>query len=275
MNFSLIYQSDSMMPFIEDIKKAGGKAITLRVNIPFHCPYMKLAAEKFAEGLKKYTFKKGTCKIISNVTAKPYEEDEDIPLLLSKQIVSPVRWIESMNYLADNDVDVILEMGPGRILNKMTQSLSDKYLVSSLDNPKDDQFSLNIFNSKKLFNRNYLIERMMGVAVSEKNNNFDEKAYEEGVVKPYNKIRSLSDELEASGLLVFLCIFIISFSSAIISLFLISPQTDISKNVPAFEKELFGLVLLNNPVLYSFVLSLWRGVLGELYFIFGFVLSLF
>lgn len=188
-----------MMPFIEDVKKAGGKAITLRVNIPFHCPYMKLAAEKFAEGLKKYTFKKGTCKIISNVTAKPYEEDEDIPLLLSKQIVSPVRWIESMNYLADNDVDVILEMGPGRILNKMTQSLSDKYLVSSLDNPKDDQFSLNIFNSKKLFNRNYLIERMMGVAVSEKNNNFDEKAYEEGVVKPYNKIRSLSDELEATG----------------------------------------------------------------------------
>ena len=74
---------------------------------------------------------------------------------------------------------------------------------------------------------------------------------------------------------MFLCIFIISFSSAIISLFLISPQTDISKNVPAFEKELFGLVLLNNPVLYSFVLSLWRGVLGELYFIFGFVLSLF
>ena len=87
--------------------------------------------------------------------------------------------------------------------------------------------------------------------------------------------RYVVESFVASGLLVFLCIFILSFSSALISLFLISPQTDISKNVPAFEKELFGLVLLNNPVLYSFVLSLWRGVLGELYFIFGFVLSLF
>ena len=94
-------------------------------------------------------------------------------------------------------------------------------------------------------------------------------------VNRYPLKRYVIENFVASGLLVFLCIFIISFSSAIISLFLVSPQTDISKNVPAFEKELFGLVLLNNPVLYSFVLSLWRGVLGELYFVFGFVLSLF
>jgi len=188
-----------MIPFIDDVKKCGGKAITLRVNIPFHCPYMKNAADKFAEELKKYTFRKGTSKIIANVTARPYADDENIPELLSKQIVSSVKWIDSMNYLADNDVDVIIEMGPGRVLNKMTQSISDKYFVTSLDDPKDDQFSFDLFKSKKLFNRNYLIERMLGVAVSEKNNNSDVKAYEEGVVKRYAQIRSLSDELEATG----------------------------------------------------------------------------
>ena len=94
-------------------------------------------------------------------------------------------------------------------------------------------------------------------------------------VNRYPLKRYVVENFVASGLLVFLCIFIISFSSAIISLFLVSPQTDISKNVPAFEKELLGFILLNNPVLYSFILSLWRGVLGAIYFTFGFVLSLF
>ena len=94
-------------------------------------------------------------------------------------------------------------------------------------------------------------------------------------VNRYPLKRYVIENFVASGLLVFLCIFIISFSSAIISLFLVSPQTDISKNVPAFEKELLGFILLNNPVLYSFILSLWRGVLGAIYFTFGFVLSLF
>ena len=94
-------------------------------------------------------------------------------------------------------------------------------------------------------------------------------------VKRYPLKRYVIENFVASGLLVFLCIFIISFSSAIISLFLVSPQTDISKNVPAFEKELLGFILLNNPILYSFILSLWRGVLGAIYFTFGFVLSLF
>lgn len=188
-----------IISFIDDVKVKGGKAIILRVNIPCHSPYMKQAADKFAEKLKKYTFRKGTCKIISNVTGRPYEEGEDIVMLLAKQITNPVQWIKSMNYLADNDVEVVLEMGPGRILNKMTQSISEKYIVSSLDDPKDNQFSLNVFQSKKLFNRNYLIERMLGVAVSVKNNNYDEESYKEGVVKPYNKIRKISDELDDTG----------------------------------------------------------------------------
>ena len=94
-------------------------------------------------------------------------------------------------------------------------------------------------------------------------------------VNRYPLKRYVIENFVASGLWVFLCIFIISFSSAIISLFLVSPQTDISKNVPAFEKELLGFILLNNPILYSFILSLWRGVLGAIYFTFGFVLSLF
>lgn len=188
-----------IIPFIENVKEKGGKAITLRVNLPFHSPYMKSAAEKFAQGLKEFQFNTSSRKIISNVTGKPYSEDTDIAAMLVEQIISPVLWIDSMKYLADNDVELILEMGPGRILSKMTEKISDQYLVNAIDNPKDENACLDTLRSHKLFNKNYMIERFMGVAVSTKNNNFDEESYQNGVVKPYNKIRSISDELEARG----------------------------------------------------------------------------
>lgn len=188
-----------IMSFGEDIKQMGGTAIAIRVNLPFHSPYMKHAADKFEEELRKYKFKPADCNIISNVTGEPYPVDADIPAILTRQIVSPVRWIDSMKYLEAAGVELLLEMGPGRVLSNMVQNISERFIVNFMDNPKDGKYSLDIFEDKKLFNRNYLIERMLGTAVSVQNHNFDEDSYRTGVVNPYNKLREISDELEATG----------------------------------------------------------------------------
>jgi len=99
-------------------KDRGAKrALKLPVSVPSHSNLMKAAAKKLAAYLKGVKIKKSsTIPVIQNVTAKNYAKPADVKKQLTKQLHSPVLWVDSVNALEAEGVDTIIECGPGKVL---------------------------------------------------------------------------------------------------------------------------------------------------------------
>ncbi len=128
---------------IEDLKKSSIKNIKLPVSAPFHCKLMKPATDVMKEEILNTNFQKPQNNIISNVTSKETNEPEEIKKLLIKQIESPVRWRETINYMISNKVTKIIEIGPGKVLSGLIKRI-DKQLKLITINDINDLENLNI-----------------------------------------------------------------------------------------------------------------------------------
>jgi len=118
----------------ESLKAAGAKrAMPLPVSGAFHSPLMKPAAEKLAEALKSVKFSKPRCPVIANVTAKPEDDPELLKDLLVKQLVSPVRWVDSMRALAALSPENCVETGPGAVLKGLAKKCVPEMNILTCD----------------------------------------------------------------------------------------------------------------------------------------------
>lgn len=94
----------------------------LKTSAAFHSRYMEPARAEFAEFLTSYTFDAPKVPVISNVTARPYEADR-IAEYLAKQIVSAVRWTDTVEYLLGHEGMEFEELGHGNVLTKLVQKI--------------------------------------------------------------------------------------------------------------------------------------------------------
>ena len=113
---------------------AGLKAAALKVAGAFHSPLMKPAADRMLEELKRVTFAAPTAPVYSNVTAQPHADADSIRKLLVEQIVSPVRWEETMKILLANDTQRFIELAPGRTLAGLAKRINRRLPIQSIDN---------------------------------------------------------------------------------------------------------------------------------------------
>ncbi|KAI7899362.1 UV-endonuclease UvdE-domain-containing protein [Cokeromyces recurvatus] len=97
-------------------RRFAARAVDLPVSAPFHCSLMKEAANVMEEALRQVKFKMPCVQVISNVTAKPYTNADEIPKRLVEQIVAPVEWERSINYCKSEDINDFLCFGPGKVL---------------------------------------------------------------------------------------------------------------------------------------------------------------
>lgn len=101
---------------LEYLKEAGAKRmIPLNVSGPFHTPLLQPAAEKLRETLKEVDFSKMAVPVVSTMTAKVISEDE-IKHILEKQVMSPVRFYESISTFKELGITRTVEIGPGKVL---------------------------------------------------------------------------------------------------------------------------------------------------------------
>ncbi|MBU1627628.1 ACP S-malonyltransferase [bacterium] len=101
----------------ELLKEAGIKKIfTLPVSAPFHCDLMESAKEKLKEVLKKTEFRDLKVPLINNADVKVLTKGDDIRKSFIKQVVSPVRWEDSVRLLIKKGVNHFTEVGPGKVL---------------------------------------------------------------------------------------------------------------------------------------------------------------
>ena len=115
------------------------KNIKLPVSAPFHCELMRSATLKMEKAINDQDLKTPTNKVVSNVTAKEYKETDEIKKLLIKQIESPVRWRESIEYMISSGTNTFIEIGPGKVLSGLIKRINKEVKVLNIDTVEDIQ----------------------------------------------------------------------------------------------------------------------------------------
>lgn len=119
------------------LQEGARTAVILETSGAFHSSLMKGAAVRFFEVLKTAKINAAQFPIISNVTALPETAPELIRQNLATQITSPVRWEESIRYIAAQGVNTFLEIGPGKVLKGLLRRINPALTVYNLKNPSD------------------------------------------------------------------------------------------------------------------------------------------
>ncbi|MQW22277.1 MULTISPECIES: ACP S-malonyltransferase [unclassified Lactococcus] len=110
-------QAEAVDTAVEMLKAAGSKKlIELKVSGPFHTAILKPASEKLAVELEKIQYEPFKLPLISNTTAQVMEDDQVVSLL-TRQVMEPVRFYESVETMKKLNVTRFIEVGPGKALS--------------------------------------------------------------------------------------------------------------------------------------------------------------
>lgn len=112
--------------------KGAKRMIPLKVSGPFHTALLKPAAVQLKEALAEIEFHPLQIPVISNTTAEIMKQD-DIKLLLEKQVMSPVRFFESVETLKEMGIDTMVEIGPGKVLSGFIKKIDKTIQMSRLE----------------------------------------------------------------------------------------------------------------------------------------------
>lgn len=115
-------------------KAAGAKrALPLPVSVPSHCALMKPAADKLAIALQGIAFNAPQFHVVNNVDVKTETSPDAIRDALVRQLYSPVRWSESVEFMAGEGVEHLLEVGPGKVLTGLTKRIVDTMTAAAIN----------------------------------------------------------------------------------------------------------------------------------------------
>lgn len=122
----------------EALKAAGAKrALILPVSGPFHSSLMKPAGEELKVVLDTLTFNESDVKLVANTSVEFVSEVEELKEELYKQIFGPVRWVETIAKLKENDVTEFYEIGPGKVLKGLVKKIDKELEVTNLEKLDD------------------------------------------------------------------------------------------------------------------------------------------
>jgi [acyl-carrier-protein] S-malonyltransferase len=110
----------------EVVAEKGGRAITLNVSIANHSPLIAGAVPEFEETLNSMEFTSPTTPVLFNVTADEETDPDVIRSIMTKQIVSRVRWFEIINNLMARGVNIFIEVGPNTVLKGLLKKIVPK-----------------------------------------------------------------------------------------------------------------------------------------------------
>lgn len=127
-------QAAAVQRAIEACKAAGAKrAIALPVSVPSHCALMKPAAEQLSKDFAGLSWQAPTITLVQNVTARPAADLDGLRAQLVEQLYSPVRWVESVEFMAAQGVTDLVECGPGKVLSGLNKRCAKGVATHNLD----------------------------------------------------------------------------------------------------------------------------------------------
>jgi len=123
---------------IELARERGVKrAVVLPVSAPFHCRLMAPAAKVMEAALADVNIAAPSVPVVSNVTAAPMNDPQEIRRRLVEQITGLVRWRETITWLGRAGVDRFVEVGAGKVLSGLARRIVDGAKTYSFQTPSD------------------------------------------------------------------------------------------------------------------------------------------
>ena len=123
-------KTEAVKTAAEKLKEAGARrTLMLNVSGPFHSPMLKAAEKDLRQELEQIQFKKLQIPYVTNVNAQKITEESEIADLLVRQMYSPVRWMQSMQTLIEDQVDTFIEIGPGKTLEGFLKKIDKNVQV--------------------------------------------------------------------------------------------------------------------------------------------------
>lgn len=113
---------------IPALQKRGAKrALLLPVSAPFHSPLMRPAREGLEPMLRRTEFRDPRVPVVTNVDARPVSTGAEAREALIRQVDSPVRWVESVEWMTgEGGIGRFVEVGPGNVLCGLVKRIGQR-----------------------------------------------------------------------------------------------------------------------------------------------------
>lgn len=180
------------------------RSVRLKTSGAFHCLLMKDASDAFRQVLDRYIFHSPAIPVLSNMSGDLYSDQNNIPDMLSQQILSPVQWkkcMESIRRYADQAVDVSPNGVLRRFMGKDDIPCVHFSVTGQLQDFRDLPDTPPPSGVMDPSTAEAFLKRCIVAAISVKNSNFDNQQYETQVIAPYRELESMLKEVKAGAVL--------------------------------------------------------------------------
>jgi len=107
------------------LKEKGARmAVKLAVGGAFHSPLMEPARAELEKAIRITAFKKPVCPVYQNVNGEPSTDPDQIKANLVLQLISPVKWAQSIRKMITDGADSFTEVGPGKVLQGLIKKIN-------------------------------------------------------------------------------------------------------------------------------------------------------
>lgn len=129
-------EKEAVLQAMELLKEAGAKrTIELKTSGPFHTSKLQEASDKLYDALQEIQINKiADKKVIKNIDATEYTDNDDIKRILANHVINPVKFKKSIENMIDQGVDTIIEIGPGKVLSGFVKKTNKDIQVFNTNN---------------------------------------------------------------------------------------------------------------------------------------------
>jgi [acyl-carrier-protein] S-malonyltransferase len=118
-------------------EKGAKRALMLQVSAPFHSALMAPAAEAMREALAKVAKNAPVVPVVANVVVQPLTDADEIARRLVEQVTGRVRWRETVDWFAANNVATLYEIGSGKVLSGLARRINRDIATANVSGPAD------------------------------------------------------------------------------------------------------------------------------------------
>lgn len=113
-------------------EKGARRALKLPVGGAFHSPLMEPAKEELREAIEATHFSTPVCPVYQNVNAAPSSDPSEIRKNLVSQLVSPVKWTQTVQRMINDGATTFTEVGPGNVLQGLIKKTDRSVTTESV-----------------------------------------------------------------------------------------------------------------------------------------------
>lgn len=121
---------------VETFSSMKARAVKLSVSAAFHSKLMESASKEFYEAIKDISFNKPAVPFYSNVLGEELTDFSDIPSMLAKHMVSPVRFTSELDAMSRAGIDKFIELGPNKVLTGLVRKTLKEAAALNIEDVK-------------------------------------------------------------------------------------------------------------------------------------------